>query len=60
MTDNAIAQGLDDGLVRRRAGVITGFGREPDLIRVKRGGLKTSELWHREFWEREHKSRERN
>jgi hypothetical protein len=50
MTEEALRQQLDDGYLRRRFGVITGHGREPDLIQVKCDGLKTSGTWHQKFW----------
>jgi hypothetical protein len=50
MTDDAVRYQLDDGYLKRRTGVITGHGREPNLIRVKRDGLKAIETFHRKFW----------
>ena len=33
-------------------GVVVGYGRQPDLIRVRVNGTKDAETWHMKFWER--------
>jgi len=33
-------------------GVVVGFGRTPELVRVKRDGLKTPYTFHERFWEK--------
>lgn len=32
-------------------GVVTGFGRRPELVWIRRDGIKTAAAYHMDFWE---------
>ena len=54
MTAKAIEMGLD-GRQKRRVGKVTRIKSfwKPHLIGVLRDGMKRSEQWYEEFWEKE-------
>ena len=32
-------------------GIVRGFGRKPELVRIQRDGVKSVESYHMDFWE---------
>ncbi len=41
------------GRVRGGIGVVVGFGRKPELVRILREGRKQPETYHEKFWKQE-------
>jgi hypothetical protein len=37
-------------------GVVIGFGHQPDVVRVRRGGLKVVSAYHMDLWEKDRDS----
>ncbi len=52
-------EGRDAGLDSRISnGTVVGFGSDPELVRIRRDGIKQSGLYHMDFWERQMETEE--
>lgn len=51
MSEAALRQGVNGPKDRRTGIVVEVYGRDVDMVRVRRDGMKSTEKWAASFWE---------